>query len=236
MTRMIATLLILTLTLSFSGCGLGGFRRLVDKNRNVKEDPILPNSKPVSTDADPRIAIIEAYNRLCEARSYRLKSVRSGSIGESTVTKVEYAAPNRVRSIHYAGTEIETEFIMIGSRYFERSKGKWSEVPNRFGEVDLVTKCELENGRPAVPGYVETELKLIGPETVNGVKVLTYRSRTDYQSIDGPDSLVAITSIGVSDGRLYRVDVKWTTNPSLRHDTLTEYSDYDTDISIEAPI
>lgn len=225
-----------------NGCVLLGVGSLAGRRRVADGTPVIsqPDLDPSHTDAI--LAINTAYKRLCEARSYRARSVETDSSGKSKSELTEFVAPDRHRGVMYVGTDNELETIIIGNRTYSRSKGKWFEPQNPYSkgpareDLDPFTRCTLENGAPKLPGLFETEVKVIRQEVLGGVPVLTYRSTTDFNGTGGPDSFVVTHSIGTKDGLIYRREIVTSKDESLKTTGITVFSDYNADIRIEAPI
>jgi hypothetical protein len=130
------------------------------------------------------------------------------------------------------------ETIIIGQQTFSREKGKWTELklPHDEERDDMHEQCTLQSGPPALPGSVARTTEVVGREIVNGVQVMTYKTELEFNAASGgKDSMVYTASVGVSDGRLYRVEMNTSRDPSLNIHSVTTYSN-DSSISIESPV
>lgn len=239
MIRLLTTVLTLTSVFVFSGCELVlAGKRLAEKNARTHEDPVYTQPDFGAGD-DPRLVVKTAFDRICEARSYRAKIVETVGGGKPAVTNFEFTGPDRTRTVRTNADGSQGEVIIIGQRTFSRDKGKWSEIPFRHSSEreDFHLQCTLQSGPPHLPGVVDEETKLVGREVLSGVQVMTYRTQMDFDAAGGgTDSFVYTASIGVSDGRLYRTEVNTSKDPSLNVSSTTTYSDYDANITIEPPL
>ena len=239
MIRLLATALTLTSVFVFSGCELViAGKRLAERGTRADKDPVY-TQPDFGANGDPRSVVKAAFDRVCDARSYRAKVVVTLHGGKSAVTNFEFVAPDRTRTATTREDGSQSETIIIGQRTFTRKKGQWSEVPLRYSSdrEDFHLQCTLEGGPPQLPGVVDGETKLVGREVLSGVPVVTYRTQTDFDAAGGgTDSFVYTASVGVSDGRLYRSEMSTSKDPSLNVSTTTTYSDYDANITIEQPL
>jgi hypothetical protein len=184
--------------------------------------PPTPTQPPASpTSANPLDALTRAFHGWGTVKSFRAKTTTGTGAAAQDMT-IEMVMPDR---FHMIGKQFEA--ILIGQTFYMKVGTQWQKMvlPKT---IDLsfadIKKFESELG-------ASTETKLIGPEVLDGIPTLVYQYTTTIKT-PTPTTHTSKVWIAVADG----LPRKMETEPKTGAKTVVIYTDYNTNISIEAPI
>ena len=218
------------------GGGLGQSK--VEKTPPSSEQSPTTSNNIIPADSDSAGVVRMAYKNLLTSRSYRLRTIwtfpRTYPFRMLT-TEQEYVAPDRLRTVN---VETESEIIVIlDVTYYRRDpKSEWEKSTNRSSSINGKEDHALSR---ISPEYKSEEIKIVGPETLNGMPMMVYQEV--FNSEANRDEEPRKFWIGVRDNLLYKVEIGYYFLSNSRgglpdvKKTLYFY-DYNADIEIEPPI
>jgi len=193
------------------------------------------NAQAITASDDPLEVVTKAASTLLRDNSHRCRKVAFGNSGPgwNDVTVTEVAGIDRIRIIgeqpYPNHTQVET--ILIGNDGFRRTgNGPWGKLSTAeatfFGRATLVLPDQLKFG------YKTGDLKLVGPQVVDGSPTFLYQAtyhdietdRTIEIWIGSNDSLPRKTEMFT---RSSRMKTSWQETTSCT---------YGVNITIEPPI
>jgi hypothetical protein len=175
----------------------------------------------------PQQELVQAINQLSTTYPIRLTETTTLS-GQTTRRVAEYAAPNRAHvTITNGQGSPQSETIRIGSNLYTQQAGQWTvstATSQNASELDLTELLSL--------GL--TNVKLVGPESVNGVDTQAYTF--DLKIPFGTEAYPGTGEIwiGNADGLPYQVEYQGEVQGNQLITTL-KY-EYGVDLQIEAPV
>jgi len=185
------------------------------------------SSSVAAASDNPLDAIIKAIHALYGVKSYRVRMTTTLSDGNTQSILVEFVAPDRFHIIIDGD-----EMIVVGaSTHMKRPNGSWAKVPVDVGPMiaafrDPNMEEELRKS---------TEVKLIGPETLDGMPMLVYQYTTTTK--DKGMDLKGVTKLWVSVvDSLPRKSETEVELKGVKSITTGVYDDYNADIRIEPPL
>jgi hypothetical protein len=183
----------------------------------------------LSADARPHDVMMKAVRAQLDARSYRAHVTTSMGDGPSSNMVIEYVAPDRYRMVN-EGQGGKQEFVIVGNAaYIKGPNGQWVKSP--VGVGDVVKK--FRDPKVIEDMAKTTDIKLVGPDTVDGTPTLVYEYTQN--SVMGMNMTSAVkTWVGVADGLPRKTEAEGTYE-GKKTKTLVTMSDYNSDIKIEAP-
>jgi hypothetical protein len=184
-----------------------------------------PGSTP-SPSGDARSAVLRAIQAHLDAGPYRVvASITAGAA--TTAIHGEVILPDRFHLFSSNSGGPEREYIIIGSATYARMNGEWSPL-----QIDL--SGLIANFIDHVDPETISDVRLAGPEDVNGTPALAY-TYTYTNTIDG----TLITSqgkiwVGAASGLPLKQAVDGEAGGTAYHSEQT--IEYDSSITIEAPV
>lgn len=188
----------------------------------------------ISASDKPLDVLTRAIRAQLDAKSYRAQMDISASQGPANKMLVEYASPDRyhvVRDATAGEPNSRLEYIIIGKETHVKSgDGPWTKFPADMGSMinslrDPKVVEELTKG---------ADMKLVGPDTLDGEPMLVYQYTLD--SVGGlPVKSVTKTWVSVADG-LPRKSESDGEFQGTKTKTVARMSDYNADIKIESPV
>jgi hypothetical protein len=183
--------------------------------------------KPAVAASDsPLDAITKAIHAQFGVKSYRVRMTTTLSDGNTHSRLVEFVAPDR---FHMVSDKDET--IIVGSStYMKRASGPWMKSPVDVGSMisafrDPKMEEELRQS---------TEVKLIGPDTLDGMPMLVYQyTMTKAMGMDLKS--VTKTWVSVVDSLPRKSETEGEFK-GIKSNTTNLYYDYNADIKIESPM
>jgi len=181
----------------------------------------VPGSAP-----DARAAVLQAIQAHLDAGPYRVvASITAGAA--TTAIHGEVILPDRFHLFSSNSGGPEREYIIIGSATYARMNGEWSPL-----QIDL--SGLIANFIDHVDPETISDVRLAGPEDVNGTPALAY-TYTYTNTIDG----TLITSqgkiwVGAASGLPLKQAVDGEAGGTAYHSEQT--IEYDSSITIEAPV
>jgi hypothetical protein len=139
------------------------------------------NAQAITAGDDPLEVVTKAATALLRDASHRCRKVASGDSGPrpgwNDVTVTEVAGVDRIRITYQQPypPHTQVEEILIGNDGYRRTgNGRWEKLSaveaNFFGRDTLVLPDQLKFG------YKSGDLKLIGPQVVDGSPTFLYRA------------------------------------------------------------
>lgn len=198
-----------------------------------------PDSAVLTTAADPREALAGAMRAMLAATSYRARSVSSSSSGTTGTAVLEFVAPDRfhiTRETELPGRpRLRQETIVIGdTTWMKRGDAPWQPFPINVG--DLIR--QFRNPRVIEELANATEVKLIGPDTIEGAPALVYEYTLSQPGEQGLKS-TARAWVDVARNLPRRTEGEAELSlggKPVRTKTVVTYSDYGATIRIEPPM
>ncbi|HEX7177472.1 MAG TPA: hypothetical protein VF240_19595 [Pyrinomonadaceae bacterium] len=184
----------------------------------------------ISADDKPHDVLMKAMRGQLDAKSYRVHVTTSMGGGPSNNIVIEYAAPDRYRMvIEVPGGK--QEFVIAGNAaYIKAPNGQWVRSP--VGVADLIK--QFRDPKMLEEMAKTTDIKLVGPDTVDGTPTLVYQY-TQNNVMGMNMKSTAKTWLAVADGlpRKTEAEGEYDGKPTK---TLMTITDYNSDIKIEAPV
>jgi hypothetical protein len=171
---------------------------------------------------DPKNSILQGLVAQLKTKSFRVNST-SVANGKTTMRTVEYVAPDR----YHIKTDT-FEAILIGTKLYRNTKGKWALDVAMSSLVKPILD-EMRN----VPVDV-TDVHLFGPDVENGVPTVAIGYSTTVTISTIVVKSVNKTWLRVSDGLPVKQEIDATVSGIATHTSQT--IDYDSTIKIDAPV
>jgi len=208
----------------------------------LKGDPPAPSksgggSSATSTafrpSSDASKDVREAIAKLNTAYPYRLTETVSASDNSQTAMPdgtrvVEFAAADRVHMKSTSKIGVDVEAITIGDKHYCNSGGKWTE-----GSLDLASNGGAEFAKKVVE--MLTDVKYVGPETVNGIDCHLYSCTIDGSMSGQNWTGTAKIWIGAADGLPHQSDSDFKVANSFGGKSHIVY-EYGGNIKVEPPV
>ena len=190
-------------------------------------------SKPAETigpnDPAALSGIRQAYMKLAEQKSWRVRSINVGE-KKTTTTTISFAQPDR---LHIVTDNFEQ--IYVGGVAYMKSDGKWQKLPVNFGNL-------IEQYRKD-PSLIESSVggaTVVGKDSVDGKSMTVYRYHSSAKIAGGLASGGSWSKLWVDAAGLPRKvesegrgQVLGFSNTST---TTNVYYDFGANIRISAPI
>ncbi len=192
---------------------------------NEESAPTGEAKQPVSTNAAPLDSLAKSMRAQLATKSFRAR-ITSSSQNMPGEFVVEYVAPDRLHM-----TNPVSELIAVGSEtYTRQSGGPWQKAPMNANEMaaqfrDPKLIDELEKNY---------DVKLIGPDTLDGVPMVVYEYTPKSPSPQTPAGKTKVW-IGADDSLPRKIEVE-TEVGGQKTTTTILYSDYNSDIKINLPV
>ena len=176
---------------------------------------------PAPTTANPLDALTRIFRGWAGVKTFRAKIMVKPNTGATTETDLDVVMPDR---FHVKTKQLEA--IVIGTTYYVKLGSQWQKIALPKG-IDLnfadVKKLESELG-------ASTNVKLIGPEVLDGTPTLVYQYTTTLKT-PTPSTTTSKVWVAVSDQLPRKME-----SVSKNDTTTVTYSDYNAAIAIEPPI
>ena len=183
----------------------------------------------ISANDKPHDVMMKAVRAQLDAKSYRAHVTTSMGGGPENKMVIEYVAPDRYRM---AG-EVQggkQEFVIVGgAAYIKGPNGQWVKSP--VNAADIVK--QFRDPKVLEDMAKTTDIKLVGPDTVDGTPTLVYEY-TQNNVMGMNMKSTARTWLAVSDGMPRKTEADGEYD-GKKTKTLVTMSDYNSDIKIEAP-
>jgi hypothetical protein len=184
----------------------------------------------ISADDKPHDVMMKAMRAQLDAKSYRAHVTTSMGGGPDTKMVIEYVAPDRYRMVNEAQGGKQEFVIVGGAAYIKGPNGQWVKSPVNVADI---TK-RFRDPKVLEEMAKTTDIKLVGPDTVDGTPTLVYEYTQD--SVMGMNmKTTARTWLAVADGLPRKTEAEGEYE-GKKTKTLVTMSDYNSDIKIEAPI
>jgi hypothetical protein len=189
----------------------------------------------ISATDNPHDVMMKAVRAQLDARSFRTHVTTSLGDGPANNMVIEYVAPDRYRMVSEPQTGGaaggKREFVIVGdAAYIKGPNGQWVKSP--IGVADIVK--QFRDPKVIEDMAKATDVKLVGPETLDGTPTLVYQYTQN--SVMGMNMTSSVkTWLAVSDGLPRKTEAEGEYG-GKKTKTLATMSDYNTDIKIEAPI
>jgi len=191
-------------------------------------------AKPTATVApalplgDPREAVIKAVRAQLKAGPYRVKSTTTTDKGTSERT-AEVILPDRFHITTRSG-QTQQEFIIIATKTYRKVGDRWTEIPIDMGS--LVGEFVSGLSEEAEKGI--SDVKLVGPDVVNGTPTLVYTYNVKVKLNDTELNSAVKMWVSVANGLPLKQEVDGEF-AGVKSKTV-QVIEYDSSIKIEAPI
>jgi hypothetical protein len=239
-------------SIKLTGCVLGGLLLLTACKSTPKSggnaNVASPTTSTASTStastsaftagADPRADLTRAMTAVMEVKSYRSRVDLSSEGGPSSTLSGEFVAPDRfhmIRETAVPGHEgMKQEMLVIGKQTFMKNPdGKWETLPVNVGDMF----AGLRDKKLFDSMTKDAEVKFIGPDSLDGAPMLVYEYKLKNAMGTSSNSTSKVW-ISTADGlpRKSESDAEIAIDgKATKTHTTSTYSDYNADISIEAP-
>jgi len=186
----------------------------------------------ISTSDKPQDVLIKSVKALIAAKSFRARSETTHPAASTQNAVFEYVAPDRFHmsiDSNVVGRASKSEYIIIGKDSWMNRNGQgWTKAPMDMSEAI----SSIHNPKLLDEASKTNNIKLIGPETVDGIPTIVYQY--DIPTSDNSNlHLTGKSWITVSNGMLHKLEVD---DPDNKMTTIATYTDYNTPITIEPPV
>jgi len=193
-----------------------------------------PTKAASSGPALPEV-ILAAQRAQLKAKTFRVTSTIVSSTGTLTTT-TEAVTPDRVHVTLGSASEV---IAIRGVGAWMKRAGTWTAVPAGLADTYL-SVLDPKSIEDLGLTIVFDQVKLIGPDIINGKPMLVYQYATLVKGVtsDGRDLKgTAKLWVGVTDGLPYRAESEQDSALKAGEKTrTTQVWDYDPNIKIEKPI
>jgi hypothetical protein len=236
LTSKVVIICVLSFLITASGCkslSLGG------GNSNGSSPSATGDKKgatagPVSASDQPVDVLMKAERAQQGAKSYRthLEVRMNGALEQSS--NFEFVAPDRYHSSKVSVTGLQTngETIIIGKdTWIKGSSGEWKKSP-----IDMSSGLAAVHSALKEETMKGVEIRLVGPDTVDGTPTLVYTYTINTTSRSDDDKKVNENIkvwISTTDGTIRKTE---TDMPDDKISQTATYTDYNSDIKIEPPM
>jgi hypothetical protein len=184
----------------------------------------------ISADDKPHDVMMKAVRAQLDARSYRAHVTTSMGGGPENKMVIEYVAPDRYRMVGEMQGGKQEFVIAGGAAYIKGPNGQWVKSP--VNVADIVK--QFRDPKVLEDMAKTTDIKLVGPDTVDGTPALVYEY-TQNNVMGMNMKSTARTWLAVSDGMPRKTEAEGEYD-GKKTKTLVTMSDYNSDIKIEAPL
>jgi hypothetical protein len=161
-------------------------------------------------------------------KSYRVRQTVESASG-SVQNVVEFVPPDRYRVVvNTAAGSIE--MVIIGKKAYQKVGDRWIESPMDVGS--MIEQLSSTATEEAIKGM--SDVKLVGPETLDGVPTLAYTYTSKVKIGDVETTSASKLWVGVADGLPRKQVVEGETMGVKSITTLL--FEFDQTIRIEAPM
>jgi hypothetical protein len=187
---------------------------------------------PAPASADPRDALSKVFTSWGNTKSFRVKMTTTGAATGMSEMNYEVVLPDRL----HMKSELAEAIMADGSFYIKLPTGGWQKIP-QAPDFDLANPRKLAEDMGA-----STDVKLIGPDVLDGQPMLVYEYTTTFSG-DGlsavkpgakpagkPESYPSKLWVAVSDGLPRKLE-----GEAMGAKTTAIYYDYNAPITITAP-
>lgn len=228
-----AILGLLLVALALSACG-GGAATAVPTQAAAPTAATTPTTAAAATpiptaaatvapaSANPLDALTRVFRGWTGVKSFRSKITTTTSAGVTTELNLDVVVPDR---FHIVSKQFEA--IVIGATYYLKTGTTWQKIALPKG-LDF-SSADLK-ARAAELG-ASTDIKLIGPEMLDGTPTLVYQYTVTIKT-PTPSTRTSKVWVAVSDQLPRQVESVSVTGAK----TTAIYSDYNAAITIEPPI
>ena len=181
-------------------------------------------------DAAAMNGIRQAYMKLAEQKSWRVKSTHAGE-KKTTSTTISFAQPDR---LHMVSEEFE-QIHISGSAYMKSGDGKWQKLP-----INMANMIEQYRKDPSLIESTVRGATIVGKDTVEGKSMTVYRYYSSAKFAGGLASGGAWSKMWVDGTGLPRKLESESRGQVLgfssTSNTTSIYYDFGANIRINAPI
>jgi hypothetical protein len=172
---------------------------------------------------DAKQALLDAYRRLKNLKSYRIRATTTAKTTSTTV--LEYVAPDRFRMV----TDRAETVVTRGATYIRYKNGRWAIAPVDVSELIARFRDPKELQEIADPA-ASRDFKSLGPEVFDGTPTFVYQYTT---VLDGQTSVAKVWLLAESG-----LPRKKETNSEYGSEKVrsVQVFEYDRDIMIDPPI
>lgn len=179
-------------------------------------------STAVPTPANASDSLSKLFKGWATIKSFRATSTTTGLPTGTQVTNIEVVMPDRFHL-----TTKDVEMYLIGKNFYMKVANKWQKLALPQG-FDL-SMADLS--RYASTLVTTTNVKFVGADVVDGTPIFVYSYTSTYK---GPPPLSMNQKVWV--GVLDNLPRKMESSPKAGQLTTTTYSDYNSAITINAPM
>ncbi len=223
--------LLVTLTLSFTGCQLAPLK---DSSGASSNSGGSSATTPFTPSNDARKDLREALEKLNTAYPYRLTEISSGNANGREIPEgsrvVDFAAADLSHAKWTGGPLGDTEVITIGDKeYTQLNNGKWTEgasapAARREGSAERMRELLAK---------VIKDVKYVGAETVNGVACHAYAYTIEGELAGQKWAGTGKSWVRASDGLPQQIDSELTTSSYQAKSHITY--EFNVDVKVEKP-
>ena len=189
------------------------------------EPDIAANSGEFAPTDDPTADIERLGGRFLAQKTFRSVMDTTGNM--QVHTELEFQAPDRFRLKNRLESGKSMEMILIGKQVYMNANGRWMKAPVAFGGTTALEMRDMFN-REKLKWF--QGLKYSGEERVEGKDAYVYVYTGKVEGMSESDSKIWV---GKSDGMPIKIASTYKTGDMKTMDIVY---DYDTPVSIEAPI
>jgi len=173
--------------------------------------------------ADAKQALLDAYRRLKNLKSYRIRATTTAKTTSTTI--LEYVAPDRFRMV----TDRAETVVTRGATYIRYKNGRWAIAPVDVSEL-IARFHEPKELQEIADPAASRDFKSLGPEVFDGTATFVYQYTT---VLDGQTSVARVWLLAESGlPRKKETDSEYGSE-KVRS---VQVFEYDRDIMIDPPI
>ena len=189
------------------------------------------------TGGEPGAVVANAHLLLQSQKAYRVRSTSTTSMGGAPQTSIrEVVAPDRIHNVG-DGNEV----IIIGRTMYVKNGSEWKNMGTQMSDMtDKMKKgvqdMSAEERAQALKG-LSADYKALPDEALDGVATAVYEMRSQLDThVEGVGPITTVTRIWISkaDGLILK-EISDGDEAGMKVHT-TEIYEYDSSITIEAPI
>lgn len=224
---------LLMVALLLAGCSLSKIKPVTSSSNSAGNPSRTATAFKPSDDAGKDLG--EALGKLKTAYPYRLTETTTATTSDQSVpptTRVaEFAAPDRSHvKLSGGNTADDIEMIAIGDKEYWYADGKWTENARQSATRKAKAGEDLEK----MLASATKEVKLVGPETVNGVPCFAYTYSMEINESRNKYAGTGKAWIGAADGLPHQIDSEFNVGGFNQKSHIVY--EYNVDLKIEQPI
>jgi len=225
-------IVLLIVALLLAGCSLSKLKP-VSSSSNSSTGNAARTATAFKPSDDARKDLGEALGKLKTAYPYRLTETTTNdqSATQPTIRVAEFAGADRSHvKLSGGNTTDNIEMIAIGDKEYWYADGKWTENARQSATRKTKAGEDLEK----MLASATKDVKLVGPETVNGVPCFAYTYSMEINESGNKYAGTGKAWIGAADGLPHQIDSEFNVGGFNQKSHIVY--EYNVDLKVEKPI